>query len=393
MAHSLDNLRDRLSGKGLQNYRISTRYTIVWMRQLLSLVAGLAMFADTVLPIFASDHIAWLRWRLPIILCAVLALVALIGYAILSYREEKREEARWEERDKQQGATNRELQEANTKLTSLLEQVTRGDRPNPSQEPIEEPIAASTLIILPAHEQLRIAEEAVFVDEALKMPSEQLKIDIGHDPEFRRRFEAVPKGKFPEFDDRRYSISREPIIAAKFMRAHLMPWSPFSGMVKDLFKSMGKTAYETRADFLFQIYLVNVSDNVTTIQQITTEAEVGGKWVKLPRLDDLSNYELVTFQNKEDAVGPFARDRGRVEELTSLWDKIKEKPLERGIGFEGWVGFELEALSTEFDKPINHKVRLVDALGGIHSVVTLKDTPEPEPYGEIRHSQKMYDRN
>ena len=318
--------------------------------------------------------------------CAAIALICLVLFAWLSFREERREKAKWTDRD-------RHLQETNDKLTSLLEQVTRGDRPTPSQETKEEPVAASTPVVISAHEQLRLAEEAVFVDEALRMSDNDLKVNLGHDPEFRKKFDDIPRGKYPQFDTFRDSIASKPLIAARFVRAHLMPWSPFSSMVNDLFKTMGKPDYETRADFLFQIYLVNVTHNTTTIQQITAEAEIAGKWTKLPRLDDLSNYELLTFQHKEDAEGPFAADKGKVEPLDSLWNKIKSRPLEYGIGFEGWVGFEVAAMSTVFDKPINHKVRLVNALGGIHPVVTLTAAPEPEPYGEIRHSQKMYDRD
>lgn len=356
------------------------------MRHILSLVAGLAMFADTLLPAFAGDHIEWWRWKGSIMLCAAVALICLVAFAWLSLKEERREKTKWEKRDKH-------LQDTNEKLTNLLEQVTKGDRPKPSQKSREGSISPSSPVILSPHEQLKLAEEAVFADKALQMSDDELKIEFGHDPEFRKKFETIPRGKYPQFDGLRNSIAHSPIIAARFVRAHLMPWSPFSEMVRDLFRSMGKPAYETRADFLFQIYLVNVTHNPTTIQQITAEAEIAGKWTTLPRLDDLSNYEMLTFQHKQDAEGPFARDRGKVEELTGLWEKIRGRTLEFGIGFDGWVGFEVSAMSTEFDKPINHKVRLVDALGGIHPVVTLKAAPEPHPYGEIRHSQKMYDRD
>jgi hypothetical protein len=354
------------------------------MRHIFSLIAGLAMLADTVLPIWASTHIGWLRWKVPIILCAAMAFICLSVFAIMTIVEERREKARWEKRDKQQ-------EEANAKLTSLLERVTRG--PNPSQETREDPIAPSNPLVLSAHEKLKLAEEEVFVDEVLQMSDLDLKINLGHDPEFRNKFEAIPRGKYQQFDGLRDSIAGKPLIAARFMRGHLMPWSPFSGMVKDLFKSMGKPDYETRADFLFQIHLVNITRNTTTLQQITAEAEIDGKWIKLPRLEDLSNYELLTFQHKEDADGPLARDKGKVEELPSLWDMVKGRKLEYGIGLEGWVGFEVTAMSTEFDKPINHRVRLVDAMGGIHPVVTLKAEPEPGPYGELRHSKKMYNRS
>ena len=342
------------------------------------------MFADTLLPAFAGNHIDWWRWKGSIIVCAALALVCLVIFAWLSFSEEKREKAKWENRD-------RHLQETNDKLTSLLQQMARGERPKPSQETKEEPIFASNPVVISPHEQLKLAEEAVFVDGALQMPDDKLRISLGHDPEFRKNFSAIPRGKYPKFDVLRDSISKDPIIAAKFLRAHLVPTSPWAEMVKELFVLAKKPAYETDADFLFDIHLVNVTDNVTTVQDITAEAEIDGKWCSLPKLDDLSDYQLETYKDKEDSEKPFAHDHAKIQELTSLWPSIKGVPLVRGVGHEGWVGFRLDVVATALEKPINHKVRLIDAMGGVHAVVTLEPPPS-EPYSQIRHSPKVYNR-
>ena len=76
------------------------------------------------------------------------------------------------------------------------------------------------------------------------------------------------------------------------------------------------------------------------------------------------------------------------EKLQSLWNKINGVRLDPLVGYQGWVGFELKAPNTLLEKPVSHRVRLVDAIGGIHPVMT---TPETAKHNRLRHSKKGID--
>lgn len=69
-------------------------------KNLFSFLAGAGMLGDTLLPILAGDHIGWLRWRIPMIVCGVVALVALAIQLRLQYREEVEGRKAQQERDK-----------------------------------------------------------------------------------------------------------------------------------------------------------------------------------------------------------------------------------------------------------------------------------------------------
>jgi hypothetical protein len=239
-------------------------------------------------------------------------------------------------------------------------------------------------------EQLERAKEAVLVEDALGWSDDELRLNIGHDGELRAKFEAVPLGRYEDFDARRDSLLRCPIIAAKFLRAHLLPRSPFAGMVKEIFSARGKSNYETTSDFLFEIHAVNVTNTATTISSINAEAEIDGKWIRLERIDDLSDYEKVFDRAGSEGRGGkiFNVNDERIEQLPSFWERIKNAHFSKGIGYQGWVRFELITTSDRLDNKVLHKVRLVDSLGGIHPAISVGPHSDD---GEIRHSAKTYD--
>jgi len=59
------------------------------------------MIGDALLPLLAqADHLGWMRWRVPIVACAVLALIAFATQAYLQYHEDRDGRQQQEERDK-----------------------------------------------------------------------------------------------------------------------------------------------------------------------------------------------------------------------------------------------------------------------------------------------------
>jgi len=183
------------------------------------------------------------------------------------------------------------------KIEALLEDIAKGRSVPITTEPFRDSVKLSP------HEELKRAQEVVFVEEVLAMSAEDLKIQLGHDPEFRNKYDSAPRGKYPKLDLLRDSVSKNPLLAAKFLHSHLLPRSPFGSIAQQLLANMGRKSYETTSDFIFEIHAVNITDASTTIQDVTAEAEIEGAWVKLPRLRDLSNYELV-FRDAEHMDSP-----------------------------------------------------------------------------------------
>jgi hypothetical protein len=231
-------------------------------------------------------------------------------------------------------------------------------------------------------EQLRVAQEAVFIKDVVAMPLLDLKSEFANVVDFRDRFNAVPKGASGPFDNLRSKLSGDPIIAARFLRAHLMPRSPYINIVRDVFKAAGRDSYETESDFMFEIHIVNVTSHTTTIQDVIAEAEIGGKWITLPRIDDLSDYECV-IEDRED-IGSIYQPKPITQTLTNLWQELQGMRLERGIGHQGWLRFGLVTNNSNLEKPINHRVRFVDSLGEIHSVVKVGEFQPPKC--DLRHN-------
>jgi hypothetical protein len=149
-----------------------------------------------------------------------------------------------------------------------------------------------------------------------------------------------------------------PILAAHFLRLHLMPRSPLQSMVDQVFKAAGRADYETSCDFLFKIFLVNTTDNPATVKNVTAEAQIGGEWKALTPIEDLTDYQL------ELGEGPQAPRK----DLTNLAKIIDGVPLTRGVGYRGWLRFELVADRKVLFEKVSSRVQIVDALGGSHDV-------------------------
>src|SRR5579863_3213405 len=118
-----------------------------------SFLAGAGMLGDTVLPLLAGDHIAWLRWRIPIILCAVVALVGLAVQLLLQHREDKTQRAEQLERDLK-------LPEI---IASTIAKHFAEHAKNRTSSVVEEKTNSADKIVLSPHAQLKMAQESVFV--------------------------------------------------------------------------------------------------------------------------------------------------------------------------------------------------------------------------------------
>jgi hypothetical protein len=336
------------------------------LKNFLSLVVGACVVGLALITLLVDpQHLGWARWQAAVIVLGAIAILALFVQSIIQSKD-----------DHDIGERQSRVE---TSLAELGKLLSTG---KPKSEVKEETLRSDDRVKLHPRDQLQKAQEAVFVDDLLEWSIADLKINLAHDIDFRNKYNAIPKGKYPKLDERKQAIALDPIIAAKFVRAHLMPRSRWADMVRNVFRAAGRTSYEAQSDFLFELHAVNITDNVTTLQDIVAEAEIGGKWVTLPRLNDLSNYQLVFEKNKEDDA--LFDPNADTKELDGLWDKMRDRPLVRGVGYQGWVGFELTTDSVNLEKPVNQKVRLLDALGNSHPVMTVG--PRLETDWHLRHN-------
>lgn len=165
-------------------------------------------------------------------------------------------------------------------------------------------------------------------------------------------------GQITNVTNLRREAEQTPILKAHFIRSHLMPRSPYQEFMGQIFGVMGRTEYNVDCDFLYEIYLVNTTDNLVTVRSFTAEVRDGEEWKKLKMIEDLSDYQIRTG---EDPHSPR-------NNLISLAQTTKNVPLARGVGYRGWLRFEYATEHKKLEGKVYTCVRIIDALGGIHEV-------------------------
>ncbi len=87
-------------------------------KHVFAFLAGAGVLADTVLPIIApAGQLGWLRWRIPIVACALIALVALAIQLFLQGKEDRENRRQQDARDKRFEEFAKLLTEKNTSPT------------------------------------------------------------------------------------------------------------------------------------------------------------------------------------------------------------------------------------------------------------------------------------
>jgi hypothetical protein len=178
-------------------------------------------------------------------------------------------------------------------------------------------------------------------------------------------------------------------ISAKYVRASLVNHHPFATFVRDIYRAARQEDKYTEAcDFLFEVHLVN-KGLPTTVQKIVCEAKRNNQWEKLPLVEDLDEYEIEFPDELVDNPHWLGGQREKIKALEPNLAKelLHGKALEKGIGHQGWVRFSIELTKEEIGKPIEHRVKFVDAFDVEHPVVLI------EPLlmnGRIIHSPKVW---
>jgi hypothetical protein len=163
-------------------------------------------------------------------------------------------------------------------------------------------------------------------------------------------------------------ISGRPQISAKFLSCCWRPHNPFTAYADQGLRMMKQPLGPTAHDFLYEIYIVNLNDNTTTIQRIEAEIEIDGKRIPL-KDSSLEPYELSLIGQKEYQAMPIKAVIAKKAPLESLWSKIDHMELKKGIGYRGWLAFQAMVPFDKLDgKPFPSKLSLIDAMDGRHPV-------------------------
>ena len=168
-----------------------------------------------------------------------------------------------------------------------------------------------------------------------------------------------------------------PDIRAIYLNCRLNP-DLSTATLQDAFNTEAKTPGWDEKEIgwhcLFDVRLANHSETPVTIEEMEAIVRVGGnKWlrkifpfarkkIRLKLIKDLSAFK----------AGPHEDNPGYTP-LDCLLPKIKGVPLEKGVGYRGWLGFKGRATQGElFDHPVID-VTLIDALEAKHKLIYRKD--------------------
>jgi hypothetical protein len=169
---------------------------------------------------------------------------------------------------------------------------------------------------------------------------------------------------------------RQPYILAWYINARLCP-DLHSATLQAMFDTEQKrpgwdTKYKFDWNWFIELRLVNDSDTPTTVHEFEVKVKAGGSWLRRlihntrriePSLiDNMTEFQFYHRQG-------YKYDPKKEVRLPSLREKIKDKPLERGIGHDGWIGIHLkQANQREMNNKPTLYVWVVDAYGNKHPV-------------------------
>jgi hypothetical protein len=144
------------------------------------------------------------------------------------------------------------------------------------------------------------------------------------------------------------------------------------------FGDVERDNYLLDADMLLKLFIVNHSEHAVAIRdfkgQINIMRKQLVKWPKiakffpkrkivLDKTSDLGSYSL-----KIEKEGQDGQVQTTYQGLTDLVTDLHQVPLERGIPYEGWIGFTVRQVDRKELSDLQIKVTVRDALDNMHNV-------------------------
>jgi hypothetical protein len=162
-----------------------------------------------------------------------------------------------------------------------------------------------------------------------------------------------------------------PNLLGRFVNSQIIP-DLHSVTLKDVFDSDSKKPGwdEIKLNWVWfiEVQFVNDSDTRTTIDHIEVEVSTGKRNEQSRLFEDSGKFKVdMAYDNRSE---PKAYQGERYRNLPSLMQVIKDVPLERGIGYRGWLRVGVKQVNQKDMNggEIKMDVWLVDALQGRHKV-------------------------
>ncbi len=156
-----------------------------------------------------------------------------------------------------------------------------------------------------------------------------------------------------------------PRIRTRYVNARLIPKLQTVSMrmlVETEKKMPGWERHRANWYWFVELQLVNESDTPVTVEEVEACVKLrGGRKLSIQHLKDLRNFHF--YKPMSDVF-----DTAKNTPIPSLVDKIRGVPLTKGLGYRGWLGFEIARVSQyEMQKP-SLDIWLIDALEVKHHV-------------------------
>ena len=160
-----------------------------------------------------------------------------------------------------------------------------------------------------------------------------------------------------------------PKIVARYTNARVFP-NLHTATMRDMIDTETKTpGWEQRKldwNWLMEVQLVNDSETPTTIDHVGAKVRINRETKKAKLVDELSKFIIDMGYDANCKSCSFSGEQYR--QLPDLLKTLQDKPLTKGIGYRGWIGFEVKQISQGDINRAKLDMSFVDALGDEHRV-------------------------
>lgn len=163
---------------------------------------------------------------------------------------------------------------------------------------------------------------------------------------------------------------KQPYIVAVYTNVKIIPDLhnvTMKTMMDEEQKNPGWDLHDLKWYWLVELKMVNESEHAVTIDEEEAILRIGAnKWIrKVPFIRKQQKMISVSSTSEFQASPNWSN-------LESLLDKIKDKPLTRGVKYRGWLGFEVVANRRDINNS-EIDIWLIDALENRHQLIYRKD--------------------
>jgi len=183
---------------------------------------------------------------------------------------------------------------------------------------------------------------------------------------------------------------KRPDIHAEYVCLELIPRTgllPIQ-MLDEAFKIGGRNSYEINVDVMIEVYLVNQSEHEVTIREFSGEMLL--QYPRLSRFPRISAYfpkrriklllakDFPAYRIKKEQIDAHGNSQTKYAGLVDFQNEMAKVPLKRGVGYQGWVGFNAPNVDRKELNYVQLRLCVKDALGNYYPVVVKGGTIAPK---------------